>query len=121
MLAARRELELVIAHVGIRSQMAHIGDVDDMADLEALPPQHPLERVGEDVGPHVLDVLVCVDGRAAGIHADLGRADRSEIRYLAGQRVEQPHPACAGGHGPTRYAASVPPAANARGTRLQDP
>jgi len=76
--------------------MPHIGDVDDVPDLETFPDQRPLQGVGEDIRSHVANVLVGVDGRAAGVQADpAGTAGRGglggmEIGDLAGQCVEQP-------------------------------
>ncbi len=87
-LSARRDFQLVVALVGVGGEVAHVGDVDDVAHPPALPAQYPLERVGEDVGPHVADVLGRVDGRPARVHADLGRTGRGEFRYLAGKGVE---------------------------------
>ena len=88
-LAAGREFELVLALVSVGGQMADVGDVDDMPDLESLPGQGPLECVGEDIGPHVADVLVGVDRRSARVHAHMRRVQRDEVGDLPGQGAEQ--------------------------------
>src|SRR5579859_4482398 len=115
-LPAGGELELVVANVSVRGQVPDIGDVDDVPDPQALPGQRALERVGEDVGPHVPDVLVGVDRRPARVDPDVGRPGRREVGDLAGQRVEQPQrkPGGARSHGASRYRRPRPAARRLR-------
>lgn len=77
-LAPGRHLELVVADVGVGGQMTDVGDVDDVANIKVLPPQGPLQGVGEHVSPHVADVLVGVHRRPARVHRDMRRGPRFE-------------------------------------------
>jgi hypothetical protein len=56
--ARAASLHLVVAGIGIRRQMADIGDVDDVGEgVEALPArQRPAQRVGEDVGAQIAEM-----------------------------------------------------------------
>ena len=80
---------LVIAGIGIGGQMADIGDIDDMGEPVALPAQRPAQQIGENIGAHIADMLIIIDGRAAGIDPRLARMDRDERLHLASQAVEQ--------------------------------
>src|SRR3546814_11566007 len=64
--------------VGGRGQVADVGDVDDMAQLVTLERQGTAQRVGEDIGAHVADMLIIIDGRSAAIDARLVRVDGHE-------------------------------------------
>ena len=48
--------------------MAHVGDVFDVPDFEAVAQQGAAEPVGHHIGAEVADMGVAVDGGAAGIH-----------------------------------------------------
>ena len=82
-LAPGGELELVVAHVRIGGEVADVGDVDHVVDSVALPPQRPLQRVGENIGPHVANVLIGVDSRSTRVQPNVGRVSRLEGRHLA--------------------------------------
>src|SRR3546814_14805244 len=82
-LRRRRFLHLVVAGVGVRGQVADVGDVDDMAQLVTLERQGTAQRVGEDIGAHVADMLLIIDGRSAAIDALLVRVDGHERYELA--------------------------------------
>ena len=76
----RALLHLVLAGVGVRGQMADVGDVHHVPDAIAVPLEHALQHVLEQEGPVVADVLVVVDGRPAGVQPDFasrGRAART--------------------------------------------
>ena len=88
-LRARCFLQLVVARVGVAGEVADIGDVDDVGELVALVAQRPAQRIGEDIRPHVADVLVVVDRRPARINRRLARPQRDEILEAAGQAVEK--------------------------------
>src|SRR5579864_2778667 len=49
--------------------MADVGDVHHVQDAIAVPLQHALQQVFEQECPVIADVLVVVDGRAAGVQA----------------------------------------------------
>ncbi len=85
-LLRRRDLELVLAGVGVGDRVAHVGDVDDVPDRDVLPAQGAAERVGEHVGPHVAQVREVVDGRAAAVQAD-DVGGRHEVLELPSERV----------------------------------
>ena len=88
-LLRRHALHLVFALIRIRGEVADIGDVDDVGEPIALPLQHAPQRVGEDIGAHIADMLVIIDRRPAGIDARLARVDGLEDFDCASQRVEQ--------------------------------
>src|SRR3546814_14662596 len=83
----RSFLHLVVAGVGVRGQVADVGDVDDMAQLVTLERQGTAQRVGEDIGAHVADMLIIIDGRSAAIDARLVRVDWHDRFELARQVV----------------------------------
>ncbi len=82
-------LHLVVAGIRVRGEVADIGDVYDVAHRKPLPAQRPGERVGEDIGAHVAEMLPGIDGRPARIDAHVGRIERDEGFAGAGQAVEQ--------------------------------
>ena len=86
-LRRRRLLHLVVAGIGVRRQMADIGDVDDVLGRISLPTQHAAQRIGEQEGAHVADMLVIVDRRPAGVEPHLARIDRGEAFDRTGQAV----------------------------------
>ena len=82
--APRAGLHLVLAGIGVRREMADIGDVHHVLDRIAIPFQHALEHVLEQEGAEVADVLVVVHRRTAGIQADRTRLQRLEGAQACG-------------------------------------
>jgi putative ABC transport system permease protein len=63
-----------------------------MADFIVAPagwPQGAQQDVLEHIGPEVADMRVEIDGRAAGIQADLRRSDGLELLHAAGGGIEE--------------------------------
>ena len=87
-LFSRHLFHLVLTRIGIVSQMADIGDIDDVGELVTLPTQRTAQHVGKDIGAHIADMRIVVDRGAAGVHARLTRMDGLEGLQLAGQAVE---------------------------------
>src|SRR4051794_33409807 len=71
--------------------MADVGDVDLALDLIPGALQGAHEDVLEDVRAVVADVLEVVDGRAAGVEADLAGMKRLELLFAPRQGVEKLH------------------------------
>lgn len=72
--------------------MSDIGDVDDVSDVVTLPFEYASQRVGEDVGAQIPDVLVGVDRRATRVDAGVSRLERLEQLQSSAERVEQAQP-----------------------------
>ena len=87
-------LHLVVAGIGVRGQMADIGDIDDMFGRIPLPAQHAPERIGEQEGAHVADMLIIVDRRPAGVDPHQRRIDRDERRQAAREAVVERERGC---------------------------
>ncbi len=86
-LEAGRLFDLVLALVGVLDQVPDVGDVDDVADVDAPPAQCPLERVGHHVRPHVAEVLVGVHGRPARVQPHVARLECDDPLHPAAERV----------------------------------
>ena len=68
---ALRALEhLVFALVGVRGQMADVGDVHDALDGIAQPAQILFKNILHDVRAQVPDMRIVIHGRPAGVHFD---------------------------------------------------
>ena len=80
---------LVFARIAIVGQMTHVGDVDDVGELVALPAQCAAKDIGKDIGPHVADMGVVVDRRPAAVDARFPLVNGPEFLQLAGERIEQ--------------------------------
>ena len=78
-------LQLVLTRIGIVRQVAHIGDVDDMGELVALPGQRAAQHVRKHVGAHVADMRIVIDRGSAGIDARLAGVDGHERLDLPSQ------------------------------------
>ena len=109
------------------AEVAHVGDVLDVEDLDAVVEQHAPDQVREQVAAQVADVGVAVDGRAAGVHPDATRLDRLDRADGSGEGVAEAqghmgqarrvgsdgHPTAAAGHAseghPARLARILPP------------
>ena len=83
----RRLLHLVVALVGVADEVADVGDVGDEGDVVGRRHQHPAEEVRDDLAAHVAEVLRRVDGRPAGVDADLRRRERRERPDRSGAGV----------------------------------
>ncbi len=87
--AARAFFHFVFAGIGIRDQVADIGDVHHMFDLVTVEFQHPAQQIFEDIGAQVADMGVVVDGRAAGIQANFRGIERRELADSTGEGIKQ--------------------------------
>ena len=107
--APRALLHLVLAGVGVRGEMADIGDVHHVPHAISVPLEHPLQHVLEQERPVVADVLVVVDRRPAGVQPDvaagmkrLERAQRACEIVVEVQRIRHVTAGGSGGRPPTR-------------------
>ena len=87
--ACGRGFHLVIPGIGIRGQVANIGNVDDVRHLQPRHAKRAGQRVGEDISAQVSEMGVVIDRWAAGIDAGMARGDRLEFANRARQTVEQ--------------------------------
>ena len=69
--------------------VVHVGDVHDPRHAQALEEQHAAQQVGKDEGAEVAHVGGGVDGRAAGVHADVSRLERLERLQAATEGVAE--------------------------------
>ena len=69
---------LVLALIGIMLQMAHIGDVADIAHLVAQMFEKLEQHVIGHAGSGMAEMGVAIHGRAANIHTHVSRMDRDE-------------------------------------------
>jgi hypothetical protein len=88
-LRLRHTLHLVFTIIGIVSEMADVGNVYDMRELEPLEAESATKNVGKYIGAHIADVRVVVDCGTAGIDTRLAFMDGLERFQLARQAVEQ--------------------------------
>ena len=71
MLEPGRDEHPVLAAVEpLVAQVADVGDVLDVEDLDPVVQERPPDQVGQQVAAQVADVGVAVDGRAAGVHPE---------------------------------------------------
>ena len=77
-LAPCRNLHLVVAAVGIRLQVADIGDVHDVPDPIAEQLERASKHILEHIGPQIADVGHVIDRRPAAIHPNLRRIGGSK-------------------------------------------
>ena len=92
------------------AEVAHVGDVLDLEDIDSVVEDRPADEVGEHERPQVADVRIAVDGRAAGVHPEppaVGRLDRLDF---AGERVAeaQRHPGIVAARGRSRRKSLTP-------------
>ena len=88
-LAGRRDLQLVLAGVGVGDRVPHVGDVHDVLHRDAPPAERAAQRIGEHVRAHVAQVRERVHGRPAAVHAGhFGGGD--EVLKPPAQGVVQP-------------------------------
>ena len=66
-----------------------VGDVHDVVDGDALLAEEAAEDVDVEEGAEVADVAVVVDGGAAAVHAERGRADGGEGLDFSAEGVEE--------------------------------
>jgi hypothetical protein len=81
--AAAALFHLVFAGIRVRSQVADVGDVDDVPHVDAVQLQHAPQGIAEQIGAQVADVGVVVDGRAAGVQASAAAFQRFERAQAA--------------------------------------
>src|SRR6266446_4023835 len=64
-----------------------VGEVHHLGDAISLLEEDPAQQVLEEESAEVTDVRIIVDGRAAGVHANVARLDRHELFQPAAHRV----------------------------------
>ena len=82
---------LILAGVGIGSQVAHVGDIHDALDVVAQVAQALFQHVLHDIAAQVADMGVVVDRRAAGIHFHHVGVVGNKQLFLMGQRIVKIH------------------------------
>ncbi len=91
----RADGHAILALVGVGGEVAHVGDVHHLPHLVAQVLKGAPDDVGHDVGAHVADVRLVVDGGATVIHPHLSRLNGPESLFAACHRVvdSDPHAA----------------------------
>jgi hypothetical protein len=84
-------LEFVFAFVGVRDEVADVGDVHDMLNLEPGSFESAAEGVVENGVAEIADVVVVVDGGAAGVEGDFARSLRAERFDVTAECVVELH------------------------------
>ena len=91
--APRALLHLVLACVGVGSEMADVGHVHHVPHAVAVPFENAPQRVHEHECAEIADMLVVVDGRPAGVEAHLAvgaqrheRAQRPRVVVVERER-----------------------------------
>ena len=82
---------LVLAFVGVRGQVADVGNVHNALDVIAEVAQVLLENVLHDVGAEIADMREMIHGRATGIHLHYIGMIRHELLALSGCRIIKLH------------------------------
>ena len=82
---------LVLAGIGVGSQMADVSDVHDPLDVIAQIPQGLFQHIFHNVGAQVADVGVMVHRGAAGVHFHQIRVVGNKQLLFMGQGIVQIH------------------------------
>ena len=82
---------LVLALIGIRGQVSHVGDVHDAVHVVSGVAQVLLQHVLHDIGAQVADVGKVVHGGAAGVHLHMAGGVGLELLFLVGGGIIQIH------------------------------
>jgi hypothetical protein len=82
---------LVIALILIRGEVADIGDIHHMFHVQPGQAQGAHQHVGGDIGAHIADMGVVIDGRSTRIDARLTCFDGIEDLGCARHRVVEFH------------------------------
>jgi len=90
-LAAGALEHLVLALIGIRGQMADVGDVHDALDRIPGVTQILFQHILHDIAAEVADMGKMIDRGAAGVHFDQLRVVGDEFFFFMGRRVVQVH------------------------------
>ncbi len=87
LLQLRHAANFVLALVAVAHQVAHVGDVADVAHLEANMRQVPKQQVERHERADVAEVGVVIDRRPADVHTHVRRGEWFENILLAGEGV----------------------------------
>ena len=90
-LAAGALEHLVLSLIGIRGQMADVGDVHDALDRIPGVTQILFQHILHDIAAEVADMGKMIDRGAAGVHFDQLRVVGDEFFFFMGRRVVQVH------------------------------
>ena len=71
--------------------VVHIGEVHNLRDFGAVVFERAFEDVLKQISAEIADVREIVDGRSAGVHADIGAVDRFELLNASAESVEEFH------------------------------
>ena len=82
---------LILAGIGIGSQVAHIGDVHNTDHIITLITQSLFQHIFHDIGAQIADMRKMIHRRAAGIHLDNIRIVRLKQFLLVGKGVVKIH------------------------------
>ena len=82
---------LVLALIGIRGQVSHVGDVHDAVYVVARVAQVFLQHVLHDIGAQVTDVGEVVHRGTAGVHLHMAGGVGLELLFLVGGGIIQIH------------------------------
>ena len=85
----RALLHLVLAGVGIRHEVPHIGHIHHVANVVPGRPERAFQDILKNIGAEIPDVRVVIDRRAAGVQTDLPLFDRRERLRLSRHGVVQ--------------------------------
>ena len=86
-LRARARVGGIRSTRGVVDLVVDVGDVDHERRCVALVLEEALEQAEHDERPRVADVDAAVNGRAAGVDADLSRFTGTQRQQLAAERV----------------------------------
>ena len=82
---------LVLAGVGVGTEVAHIGDVHHPVYVVTVIAQEFLQYVLHDVGPQVADVGEVVHRGAAGVHLHMPRGVGGKFFFFVGCGIVELH------------------------------
>ena len=82
---------LILALIGIRGQVSHVGDVHDAVHVVSGVAQVFLQHVLHDIGAQVADVGKVVHRGAAGVHLHMAGGVGLELLFLVGGGIIQIH------------------------------
>ena len=78
------DLHLVLAFVGIGSQMADVGDVNHVTHVVAIPFQRTAQQIFKQISTQIADVRIVIHGRTAAVQANpvfVKRAERTQAAF----------------------------------------
>ncbi len=80
--------DFVLAAVLIGGHVTDISDVHHVPNIEAIEAKRAFERIDEQIGPHIAQVLRQIYGRSTGVISNLGRVSRPEFLDTSAKRIK---------------------------------